>query len=313
MKQTTPVISPSSGIPLKFHTPGLLVALVLTLAGIAQPRIARAVPVEEGLYAGFITTEGEFWCRLEFTKVPRTVASFVSLAEGTRDWVDFKTAKLARRPFYSGIQFHRVIDDFMVQAGSPNGEGTDGPGYLFANEFHPTLRHSKAGILSMANSGTNAPNPSRGSNGSQFFVTVTNTPWLDNRHSVFGEVVEGMAVVHRISQVPRDANDRPTTPVVIQEVRVVRNGPAAQAFDPAAVAPPLPDVGVVPIALQDTPTALNLLMQSRPNHYQFAFFGSDLQTWSSQTFRSWPTNLNATSLKGLPRLFFRVLDGGIEP
>ncbi len=313
MKQPIPVPTSRWENRFRMRTLGRLVAWVLALAGITHPRIACAAPVAAGLFAGFITTPGEFWCRLEFTKVPRTVASFVSLAEGTRDWVDFKTAKVVRRPFYAGIPFHRVIDDFMVQAGSPNGEGTDGPGYMFANEFHPTLRHSKAGILSMANSGTNAPNPARGSNGSQFFVTVTNTPWLDDKHSVFGEVVEGMEIVHRISQVPRDANDRPTTPVVIQEVRVLRNGAAAQAFDAAAVVPPLPDVGVVPIALQDTPTALNLLMQSRTNHHQHAFFGSDLRTWSSQTFRSWPTNLNATSLKGLPRLFFRVLDGGIEP
>jgi cyclophilin family peptidyl-prolyl cis-trans isomerase len=313
MKQPIPVPSSRRGNGFRIRTLGLLVAWVLALAGIANPRIAHAAPVEDGLFAGFVTTQGEFWCRLEFTKVPRTVASFVSLAEGTRDWVDFKTAKVVRRPFYSGIRFHRVIDDFMIQAGSPNGEGTDGPGYMFANEFHPTLRHSKAGILSMANSGTNAPNPSQGSNGSQFFVTVTNTPWLDDKHSVFGEVVEGMDIVYRISQVPRDATDRPTTPVVIQEVRVLRNGAAAQAFDPATVVPPLPDVGVVPIALQDTPNALNLLIQSRTNHHQHAFFGSDFQTWSSQTFRSSPTNINATSLKGLPRLFFRVLDGGIEP
>jgi len=271
------------------------------------------VPSADGLYAGFLTTEGEFWCRLDFTKAPRTVANFASLAEGTRDWVDFKTAKIARRPFYSGIQFHRVIDDFMIQGGSPNGQGTDGPGYMFANEFEPTLRHSKAGTLSMANSGTLPPNPSRGSNGSQFFVTVTNTPWLDDKHSVFGEVVEGMDVVYKINRVPKDGNDRPNTPVVIEQVRLLRIGAAAQAFDPAGVTPPLPSVGVVPIALQSTSTNLNLLMRSRTNHYQFAYFGSDLGTWTFQTFRSSPTNLNATSLMGLPRMFFRVLDGGIEP
>lgn len=281
--------------------------MVLTALGaMISPHVSRAEPTAEGLYAGFLTTQGQFWCRLEFTKVPRTVANFVSLAEGTRDWIDFKSAKIARRPYYAGILFHRVIDKFMIQGGSPNGLGTDGPGYQFADEFHATLRHSKEGTLSMANSGKN-------SNGSQFFVTVTNTPWLDGVHSVFGEVVEGMDVVHKISLLPRDSSDRPTTPVVIQDLKILRIGAAAQAFVPSAVAPPLPDVGVVPIALQNTTTNLNLLMQSRTNHYQHAFFGSDFSTWTLQTFRSAPTNLNATSLKGLSRLFFRVLDGGVEP
>ena len=270
------------------------------------PHLVRAEPTADGLYAGFVTSQGNFWCRLEFAKAPRTVANFVGLAGGTRDWVDFKTARLARRPFYSGITFHRVIDGFMIQTGSPNGQGSDGPGYQFADEFHATLLHSKPGILSMANSGKN-------SNGSQFFVTVTNTPWLDGVHSVFGEVVEGMDVVYAISNVPRDASDRPTTPVTIQEVKVLRIGSAAQAFDPGAVTPSLPDVGTVPIALRVTTNSLAVLLQSRTNHLQHAFFAFDLGTWVSQTFRGSPTNLNASSFLSQPRVFFRVLDGGSEP
>lgn len=286
------------GAPLRRLAASLLLCVV--------PCLVRADPTAEGLYAGFVTSQGSFWCRLEFAKAPRTVANFVGLAAGTRDWVDFKTARLARRPFYSGITFHRVIDGFMIQTGSPNGQGTDGPGYRFADEFHPTLRHSKPGILSMANSGKN-------SNGSQFFVTVTNTPWLDGVHSVFGEVVEGMDVVYAISNVPRDASDRPTTPVAIQETKVLRIGSAAQAFDPGAVTPPLPDVGPVPVSLRVTTNALRLLMQSRTNHLQHAFFALDLGSWGSQTFEGSPTNLNATPFLGQPRVFFRVLDGGIEP
>lgn len=267
---------------------------------------SHAAPTTEGLYAGFVTSKGDFWCRLEFQKAPRTVANFVGLVEGTRDWIDFKTSRIERRPFYPGITFHRVIDKFMIQTGSPNGQGTDGPGYQFADEFHSTLKHGKAGTLSMANSGKN-------SNGSQFFITVTNTPWLDGVHSIFGEVVEGMDVVHAISKLPTGANDRPVTPIVIQDLQILRIGAAAVAFNPAGVVPPLPDVGIVPSALRNTSSNLSLLLKPRTNHMQHVFFGADFTNWASQSFRSTPTNINATSLKGQPKLFFRALDGGIEP
>lgn len=284
---------------------GLALALWMGLAVLA-PRSTHAEPSTDGLYAGFLTERGSFWCRLEWEKAPRTVANFVSLAEGTRDWIHFKTGKVERRPYYNGVTFHRTIDKFMIQGGSPNGLGTDGPGYQFADEFHATLKHSKAGTLSMANSGKN-------SNGSQFFVTVTNTPWLDGVHSIFGEVVEGMDVVHAISKLPADANGKPVAPVTISEVRILRIGAFAQAYDPASVRPVLPDVGVVPAALLYTTTSLNLLTRARTNHYQHVFYGTDLVNWTSQTIRSSATNLGANALRGQPRLFFRVLDGGIEP
>ena len=150
-------------------------------------------------YAVFDTTEGRFKVKLFQEEVPKTVQNFVELAEGT------KTGK----PFYDGIIFHRVIPDFMIQGGCPQGTGTGGPGYKFADEFHPSLKHSKAGILSMANAGPNT-------NGSQFFITVAPTPHLNNRHSVFGEVVEGYDVVEKISKVPRNSQDKPKTEVNIQ-------------------------------------------------------------------------------------------------
>ncbi len=281
-----------------------LLCLLLT-AVLELPQRGRAEPSADGLYARFVTSMGTFWCALEFERTPRTVANFITLAEGTRDWIDFPTAKIVRQPFYDGTTSHRVIDKFMIQGGSRNGLGTDGPGYRFADEFHADLKHSAAGTLSMANSGTD-------SNGAQFFVTVTNTPHLDGKHSVFGRVVEGIEVVHAISKVPRDTRDKPLTPVVFTEVRVLRHGAAAEAFNPGTVAPALPDVGVVPIALVYAPEKLDLLMQSRTNHYQHAFFGANLGTWTAQTFPSSPTNLNAASLLGGPRLFFRVLDGGVE-
>lgn len=167
------------------------------------------------IHARFTTSEGSFRIRLFDDKVPNTVANFVGLAEGTKEFVDPKSGQKATRPFYDGLIFHRVIDNFMIQGGDPLGTGTGGPGYRFADEFHPTLRHDKPGILSMANSGPN-------SNGSQFFITLVPTPWLDNRHSVFGEVVEGMDVVSKIGST-QTRNDRPVTPITIQSVTIERS------------------------------------------------------------------------------------------
>lgn len=145
------------------------------------------------------TTEGDITANLFAEDAPKTVENFV---------------KLARKGFYDGIIFHRVIPDFMIQTGDPEGKGTGGPGYQFADEFSPKLRHSKPGILSMANSGPNT-------NGSQFFITETATPHLDNRHSVFGEVTEGIEVVKKIARVPRDRRDKPVTDVKMVKVTVL--------------------------------------------------------------------------------------------
>ena len=158
------------------------------------------------IYALFDTTEGSFKVKLFADKAPRTVENFVSLADGT------KTGK----PFYDGTVFHRVIPNFMIQGGCPEGTGRGGPGYKFADEFHPTLKHSKHGLLSMANAGPNT-------NGSQFFVTVAATPWLDNKHSIFGEVTEGYEVVKKISEVPRSSQDRPVNEVRLNSVKIERN------------------------------------------------------------------------------------------
>ncbi len=168
-------------------------------------------------HALFTTSEGNFKVRLFDQEVPNTVANFVGLAEGTKEFTDPKTGQKTKRPFYDGLVFHRVIDGFMLQGGCPLGTGTGGPGYKFGDEFDAKLRHSKPGMLSMANSGPNT-------NGSQFFVTLAATPWLDNKHSVFGEVVEGMDVVSKIGGTPTSKpGDRPLKPVTIQRVSVERS------------------------------------------------------------------------------------------
>jgi peptidyl-prolyl cis-trans isomerase A (cyclophilin A) len=168
-----------------------------------------------GTYAILETSQGSIVCRLFEKEAPKTVANFVELAEGTREFTDPRTGTKTKRPFFDGLTFHRVIPDFMIQGGCPLGDGTGGPGYRFADEFHPALRHDRPGKLSMANAGP-------GTNGSQFFVTVASTPWLDNRHTIFGEVVEGQDVAVKISQAPRDAGDRPRTPIILKHVRIER-------------------------------------------------------------------------------------------
>jgi len=169
------------------------------------------------LHAHFTTSEGSFTVRLFDEQAPKTVANFVGLAEGSKEFVDPKTGQKATRPFYNGLVFHRVIDGFMIQGGDPLGTGTGGPGYKFGDEFHPSLRHDKAGILSMANAGP-------GTNGSQFFITLAATPWLDNRHSVFGEVVEGMDVIEKIGSTPTSKpGDRPLKPIVVESVEIRRD------------------------------------------------------------------------------------------
>ena len=165
--------------------------------------------------AHFDTTEGRFTARLFADKAPKTVENFVGLAEGTREWKDPRSGAGQNTALYNGVTFHRVINGFMIQGGDPLGTGTGGPGYRFADEFDASLRHDRAGILSMANAGPNT-------NGSQFFITLAPTPHLNDRHSVFGEIVEGLDVVQRIGRVKTDARDRPATPVVINKVTIER-------------------------------------------------------------------------------------------
>lgn len=160
------------------------------------------------LEAIFKTNKGEFRVELFHEKCPETVWNFVNLAEGRQE-----TERGGH--FYNDLDFHRIIDGFMIQGGCPDGIGTGGPGYRFEDEFHPELKHSSEGVLSMANAGP-------GTNGSQFFITLVPTPHLDGRHSVFGKVSEGMDVVKKIGKTKTDFRDRPMEPVVIETVTIER-------------------------------------------------------------------------------------------
>ncbi len=166
-------------------------------------------------FAHFHTTLGDFTVELFDDKAPKTVANFANLADGSKEWKHPKTGESHKKPFYDGLVFHRIIEGFMIQGGDPLGQGFGGPGYQFEDEFHPDLRHDRAGILSMANAGPN-------SNGSQFFITLAPTPHLDRKHSVFGRVVDGLDVVEKIGRVQTDRNDRPATPVVMNKVTIER-------------------------------------------------------------------------------------------
>ena len=168
------------------------------------------------LYATLRTTQGDIRIRLFPDHAPKTVRNFVGLATGTQEWTDPSTGeKKSGTPLYSGTIFHRVIPGFMIQGGDPLGSGRGGPGYRFADEFHPDLTFSKPYLLAMANAGP-------GTNGSQFFVTVDATSWLNHKHTIFGEVVEGTDVVDAIAKAPTGAQDRPKTDVVIQEIVIDR-------------------------------------------------------------------------------------------
>jgi peptidyl-prolyl cis-trans isomerase A (cyclophilin A) len=203
-------------------------------------------PVPTGPTAVIDTTMGRLTCKLFEKEAPVTVANFIGLAEGTRDWTDPKTLqKMHHQPFYNGTTFHRVIPNFMIQGGDRAGDGTGDPGYFFQDEIDPSLTFDQPGLLAMANAG---PGPSGGgTNGSQFFITEQPVPQLNGKHTIFGICdAHSALLVASIARVARNANDRPVTPVLINRVTIVRDG---QPIPPLPAAPPLetPTAGAAPM------------------------------------------------------------------
>lgn len=188
-----------------------LVVLALPFVACSEGKTKESKVMD--VIAKFETSQGNFKIKLFPSEAPATVTNFIGLAKGTKEFIDPKSGKPTKKPFYDGLIFHRVIPEFMIQGGDPLGTGTGGPGYQFQDEFGSGRTFNKPGILAMANAGPNT-------NGSQFFITVAATPWLNNRHTIFGEVIEGYDVVEKISEVSKGANDRPNEPVVIKKVTI---------------------------------------------------------------------------------------------
>jgi peptidyl-prolyl cis-trans isomerase A (cyclophilin A) len=200
-------------------TPSITITPTTEASPSSAPKTAAEIinlKTNQKMHAILKTTLGSIKIELFADKAPETVANFVGLSEGSKDWTDPKTGqKISGKPLYNGVIFHRVIKDFMIQGGDPLGKGIGGPGYSFADEFDPKLTFDKPGILAMANSGPNT-------NGSQFFITTVPTTWLNGKHTIFGQVVDGMKVVEAISTTPTNASDQPITPVVIDSITIER-------------------------------------------------------------------------------------------
>ena len=229
----------------------------------------------------FDTSEGEFTAILYFEQVPITVANFVGLAENSISHFHDTTGEAQNKRFYDGITFHRIIENFVIQAGSPNGTGTDGPGYSFADEIEPDLKHNAKGILSMANAGPNT-------NGSQFFVTLSSetATHLDGRHAVFGLVVDGIEVVDAIGVAPTGTGGAPTNPIIINSVTILRVGEAAEAFSPASFLRPT-EVAVEPkIDIGDDGSARVSFPRTATRDY-FLYQTSDFQCVKGPTRLLW--------------------------
>jgi len=298
--------------------------------------LAPAFLYAEGIFADFTIRRGDnpsqqFSLELFYNEAPQTCANFIGLATGEKAWIDFATGNISNDRFYDGIIFHRVVNNdgeepFVIQGGSPDGTGGDGPGYTFVDEFDPGLRHDQAGILSMANSGPNT-------NGSQFFITLSASQSvrnLDDRHTVFGEVADGpggsytaadsLAVVEQIGNVPLTSQSplnmeqsRPVDPVVIASVTIRREGAAAENFDIHAQG--LPTVHPVSTRLELNGESFELLRPNNLDRDTRIFVSSDLFTWgdtelvSAQRDAGGPSLLDVSSLfQGESRRFLTLVE-----
>ncbi len=275
-------------------------ALSVLLFANFMPRVASAQIYADVQVAGAVS--GSFTITLEHQKAPGTVANFIGLATGQRGWLDLNTGAIRYTPFYNGLTFHRVIAGFMNQTGSPAGDGTDGPGYTFKDEFHSTLRHDVAYTVSMANSGKH-------SNGSQFFITVAPTSWLDDVHTVFGRVTAGQAVINQINSIPTTGapTDRPLSPITIQSVNIY--GPSLAAFnrDPNWL-PKLRNAR--PVLTKNGATA-TLGHDRLPFSEYFGWHGTNLAAWSRFNLGYFSTtapnlDVDASATAADPAHYFRL-------
>ncbi|MCF7676228.1 MAG: peptidylprolyl isomerase [Akkermansiaceae bacterium] len=267
----------------------------------------------EGLFAVFQMSHdgrpaGSFTCQLHYDKAPIAVANFITLVEGSRSWIDVPRGRVANQPYYNGLKCHRIIANFMIQGGDPKGTGTGGPGYVFPDEFDPSLRHDHPGVLSMANSGANT-------NGSQFFVTVSERPSLNDVHTIFGEVVEGYeSCVLPLSKVATSGSDVPVQDVVISGVAIERLGAAAQAFDPLAQSLPRVTAPQAVMTVANPAAGLGTITVNQPARSLLSLFQTtNLTTWNSPVTIYLDRNASPTQslnvdpyVKDVPTQFFRV-------
>lgn len=246
-----------------------------TKLGILGLIISYAPTKATGLYADFTTSLGDFTVELNFLQAPRAVANFVSLAEGSRAWIDPRDGQIRNDPFYDGIIFHRILSNFIIQAGSPQGTGTDGPGYTFPDNNNNGLSHSPY-VISMANSGPNT-------NGSQFFITVSSPTFLDPLHTVFGAITDTASrqVVDLIKNVPvnNSSQGQPLDPPVIESVTIRRESAQAQAFDPLAQNLPTVRPATVTATQLGNANTLEFTFDQGPNSVLQVYQSSDLNDW----------------------------------
>ncbi len=239
-------------------------------------------PLHAQIYADFTVSSGgsslgTFRVLLEHEKAPRTCANFIGLASGKRPWIDLNTGAVkTNKPYYDGLTFHRLIHNFVIQGGSPNGQGTDGPGYSILDEYHPALNHSGQYVLSMAKAGS----PDTG--GSQFFITLNPATNLDNKHSVFGTVISGTAIIDGFkspANFPTGANDKPVTPIVMDSV--VISGPDYEGFsiDNAALLLPFVSDAKISITRDVVASTMTAIFDRKPQTEYLALGSPDLAAW----------------------------------
>lgn len=270
---------------------------VLVLFGFS---LAASAQYTNGIYAEFNTSMGSFTCRLDYVIAPKTVANFIGLATGERAWLDVPTGQIRTDPFYNGTAFHRVIKGFMNQGGSRNGQGTDGPGYQFVDEFNAGALHDGFGVLSMANSGPD-------SNGSQFFITVAPQPHLNGVHSVFGRLYGGSNVVYAINNVATNAGSKPVVDVVLTNVTIRRVGSEAEAFDIHNKG--LPVVTNLNLAVARSGANVSLSFSNRLDVENRIYGSTNLTSWVGQSFgfETAPPLLSSVTISArMPAEFFKA-------